>query len=174
MKSDQATSWTAHTALAAVQVFSTQRASSAQASSFSKMSGLSRLSVTQRMASLPSTSRSFSSTPSTSSTPLLLTPIISNLAGLPQPAPTLTEQEQAFQLFKRNKHSSAIFEQFKMHFYRYKEEPFVPENESLDLVQWWDVSGLHNIMGMQVFPFTWESSHHLTFLPTTPKSSHTF
>lgn len=24
--------------------------------------------------------------------------------------------------------------------YRYKEEPLVPENESLDLVQWWDVS----------------------------------
>jgi hypothetical protein len=26
--------------------------------------------------------------------------------------------------------------------YRYNEEPLVPENEVLDLVQWWDVSGL--------------------------------
>ena len=59
--------------------------------------------------------------------------------GLPQPTPTLTEQEQALQEeHVRQQDIRAV----KNALYRYKDEPPVPENESLDLVQWWDVSGL--------------------------------
>jgi hypothetical protein len=144
-KSDQATRSTSRSVVSApvaVQT-SSNHASSAQASGFAKFSGLS---ASRRAASLPSTSRSSSNTPSTSSTPLPLTPIIPTLVGLPQPVPTgatslgLTEQEQAFEEEQmRQRDIRAI----KNALYRYKEEPLVPENESLDLVQWWDVSGLY-------------------------------
>jgi hypothetical protein len=59
--------------------------------------------------------------------------------GLPQPAPTLTEQEQALQEEHVRQHEIRAVQNA---LYRYKNEPLVPENESLDLVQWWDVSGL--------------------------------
>ena len=105
MKSDQATSLTSctaqQTALAVAHVSSITRASSAQASGFANISGLS---VMRRAASLPSTSRSSSSMPSTSSVLLPLTPVIPNLVGLPQPAPTLTEQEQALQQERARQH----------------------------------------------------------------------
>jgi hypothetical protein len=57
------------------------------------------------------------------------------LAGLPQPVPNPgLEQEQEEQMQQRD------IRAVKNALYRYKEEPLVPENESLDLVQWWDVS----------------------------------
>ena len=60
------------------------------------------------------------------------------LVGLPQPTPTLTEQEQALQEEQVQQHEIRAVQNA---LYRYKDEPLVPENESLDLVQWWDVSG---------------------------------
>ena len=76
--------------------------------------------------------------PSTSSTPLPLPPVIPSLVGLPQPAPTFTDQEQAIQEEQmRQRDIRAV----KNALYQYKEEPLVPEHEVLDLVQWWDVSG---------------------------------
>ena len=58
--------------------------------------------------------------------------------GLPQPAPTLTEQEQTLQEEQARQHEIRAVQNA---LYRYKDEPLVPENESLDLVQWWEVSG---------------------------------
>jgi|ERR1700761_2063191 len=59
----------------------------------------------------------------------------SPLASLPQsvPTPGITEQEQKEQMQQCN------IQAVKNALYRHKEEPLVPENESLDLVQWWDV-----------------------------------
>ena len=74
-----------------------------------------------------------------SSTPLPLTPIIPTLVGLPQATPTLTDEERALQ---EEQMQQRDIRAVKNALYRYKEEPLVPEDEVLDLVQWWDVSGL--------------------------------
>jgi hypothetical protein len=53
--------------------------------------------------------------------------------------PTPPDQERAFQEGQmRQRNIRAV----QNAFYRYKEEPLVPENDTLDLVQWWDVSRL--------------------------------
>ena len=136
-KSDQAISSTLRStaSVAAVgQVSASNRSSSAQAKGYAKFSGLS---ASRNSASLSSTSRSSSSTPST---PLLrLTPIIPTLVGLPQPAPALTDEERASQEEQAKKNDICTV---RNALYQYKNEPLVPEDDELDLVRWWDVSGL--------------------------------
>jgi hypothetical protein len=58
---------------------------------------------------------------------------------LPQPAPTLTDEEQASQEEQMRQHDIRAV---RNALYRYKDEPLEPEDDELDLVQWWDVSEL--------------------------------
>ncbi len=126
-------------------VSSSKCSSLAQAKGFARLSGLSVARQSASLSSLSSTLRSSASssnTPSTSSrssTPLSLTPIIPTLVGLPQPAPTLTDEEQAFQEEQTRQHDIRAV---RNALYRYKDEPLEPDDNQLDLVQWWDVSGL--------------------------------
>ena len=64
------------------------------------------------------------------------------MVNLPQPAGTLTEQEPAFEEEQMRQRDIRAVQNA---LYRYKEEPLVPENELLDLVQWWDVSKLTSV-----------------------------
>jgi hypothetical protein len=74
-------------------------------------------------------------TPASGSMPL--TPILSNNTALPIPATTLTKAEKA--ALEVEEHTRDLCT-VRNELHRYKEEPLIPENVTLDLVSHWDVS----------------------------------
>jgi len=83
-------------------------------------------------------------TPASGSMPL--TPILSNNTALPIPATTLTKAEKA--ALEVEEHTRDLCT-VRNELHRYKEEPLIPENVTLDLVSHWDESE-------RVFPLTFK------------------